>query len=342
MAFNPPPFIIEDEDEFDNIPKVNCKYYAPERVATVMNSSKGNFSVFSMNIRSCRKNFISLATFLNTYLLKFSLIVLVETWLSADSDEGFYLNGYNQYNLYRNNYGDGIKIFYNDSFSFNVLHNFTFVNEFFEVLTFYLRGRNFKYLICCVYRSPAKNPNVFNDMFVDQVLDKFPPNSDIILVGDFNINLYNPLNLRYISQFVNNILSYNYFPIINIATKINENNPITKYSLIDHLWSNFKKGYNHTSGVIDYLISDHLPIFYFFSNSYNFISEQTLKFRPMSNFNTQNFITSISNIDFSPIYSSDNPNDAFSSFYDVLFQTFNSAFPIKTKKVNRNNIDKPY
>ena len=55
--------------------------------------------------------------------------------------------------------------------------------------------------------------------------------------------------------------------MLNIPTMINENNPRTKFSLIDHIWSNFKRGSNHVAGVIDYLISDHLPMFYFFNRS---------------------------------------------------------------------------
>ena len=57
---------------------------------------------------------------------------------------------------------------------------------------------------------------------------------------------------------------FNYFPIITLPAKINENNLLTKFSLIDTIWSNFISGKEHTSGKIDKLITDHLPIFNIF------------------------------------------------------------------------------
>ena len=339
MAFNPPPFIIDNE--YDNNPTIDCRYYAPEEVHAVMESCRNKFSVLSLNIRSCRKNFISLVTFLNAFILRFSLIVLVETWLSKNSDESFHLDGYSQYNLYRDNYGGGIKIFYDNNFSIDVLHDFTFISAIFEILTFYLSGKDFKYLICCVYRPPGANPNRFNDMFLEQILDGLPHNTETILLGDFNVNLYNPLNLRYVCQFINNLLSHNCFPIITIPAKINENNPTTRYSLIDHIWSNFKKGTNHSAGVIEYLISDHLPTFYFFSKSGNSF-KNVLKSRQLSNAGIQDFIKLVGDIDFSSIYSMSNPNEVFDFFYDKLFKAFNLSFPLKVKKINKNKINKPW
>ena len=89
-------------------------------------------------------------------------------------------------------------------------------------------------------------------------------NSRAILVGDFNLNLYNPRNLGFINNFINGMLGHNFLNMINLPTVINENNTITKYSLIDQIWTNFDRHVNQLSGVIDYLITDHLPIFYVF------------------------------------------------------------------------------
>ena len=60
----------------------------------------------------------------------------------------------------------------------------------------------------------------------------------VILCGDFNLNLFNPLKLRYIRDFVENMYELSLFHVIMIPTKYNPENLITKYSLIYKIWTN--------------------------------------------------------------------------------------------------------
>ena len=172
LELNPPQFNLSEDND---IPQINCTYVSPDAFRTEgVYPSLGSFSLLSFNIRSCRKNFASFVTFLCGLLFKFSLLVLVETWLTEGSDCAFDIAGYKQINLYRDNYGGGIKIFYDEMLNVEVDSNFTFVNDIMEVITFSLIGANFRYLICCVYRSTAANAVLFNEMFFSQVISKFP------------------------------------------------------------------------------------------------------------------------------------------------------------------------
>ena len=156
---------------------------------------------------------------------------------------------------------------FRDSLSVQVVDDLTIVNNIAEILTFYIVGEGFKHLKSSVYRSPSYSPREFNNLFLNEILSKFHRNTDVLISGHFNLNLFNPIKVRCISDFIDNFLSFSYFPIINIPTVFHENNPITKFSLIDHIWSNFKKGSCHLAGVIEYPITDHLPMFYIFSNN---------------------------------------------------------------------------
>ena len=60
----------------------------------------------------------------------------------------------------------------------------------------------------------------------------------VIACGDFNLNLFNPLKLRYVTDFINGMLELSMFPAITVPTKYNPDNAITKISLIDHVWTN--------------------------------------------------------------------------------------------------------
>ena len=80
-----------------------------------------------------------------------------------------------------------------------------------EVLTVFLIGSNFKYIVCCVYRSTRADPFLFNELFFNEVVSKFPANAKVIIAGDVNLNLFNPLRLTYIDSFTANILSFGFF-----------------------------------------------------------------------------------------------------------------------------------
>ena len=174
----------------DDIPKFPCSYRNPDNLANILTDyKKGAFSLLSFNIRSCRKNFGCFVSFLCTLMFKFSIIILVETWLSSSADCSFDIDGYKHIGVYRNNYGGGIKIYYDELYNAEVIEDLTFISDCMEVITFYLIGLNFRYLICSVYRSPSADPHVFNEQFFNNVMCKFPVDAKVIITGDFNLNL---------------------------------------------------------------------------------------------------------------------------------------------------------
>lgn len=53
--------------------------------------------------------------------------------------------------------------------------------------------------------------------------------------------------------------------VITSPTRFNPYYSITKFYLLDPVWSNRMLGCNHCSGAIDYDITDQLPVFYILS-----------------------------------------------------------------------------
>ena len=112
----------------DELPHIDCSHKCPNELATdLVNRNKNSFSIIGFNIRSCRRNFASFTAFLSLLMIEFSLIVLYETWLTADVDYGFTLPGYEHIDVYRNNFGGGIEILYHSKFNIEVLDDLTFV-----------------------------------------------------------------------------------------------------------------------------------------------------------------------------------------------------------------------
>ena len=88
---------------------------------------RNKFSILLCNIRSCRKNFLDFTSYFNDVLLNYDCIILVETWLNSDCDDLFTINGYESFNIYRNNYGGGVRLYVKNTFNSVVLSPYTFV-----------------------------------------------------------------------------------------------------------------------------------------------------------------------------------------------------------------------
>ena len=341
FSSEPPMIDLTNENEF-YIPKIDCNYYSPSDFkTTILNYTDKSFSMLSMNIRSCRTNFSEFVGFLSEIGHKFSIIVLVEIWLIKDCDYSFDITGYKCCSIYKSNIAGGIKIYYDNRLNIEILNQLTIVDDTMQVLTLNLKGLNFKYTICAVYKPPSSNPYIFNDMFFNFIVDNFPRNSKVILTGDFNLNLLNPLSLNYIEEFMSYMLSYGYFPMINRPAKINEENPITKYSLIDQIWVNFLDSQNFNSGIILYKLTDHFPIYYSFKNN-SIKSCKSITYRLITENSTRSFLSHIERSNLNSILNIHDPNDAYQRLNQKLFECYDECFPVKTKRIKSNPINAPW
>ena len=61
--------------------------------------------------------------------------MLVETWLTVDRDVSYAIPGFNSYDLYRDQYGGGIKMYVKDGVRARLIDEYTFLNHLFEALT---------------------------------------------------------------------------------------------------------------------------------------------------------------------------------------------------------------
>ena len=335
--YDPPNLVLDDE-----LPYVECAYKSVRGFnESHIQNDKDTFSIIGMNIRSCRKNFNSFFAFLSMLFIQFSVIVLYETWLMSDIDYGFDIPNYNHVNVYRNNFGGGIKAFYPSNYSVEIINELTFVNGVMEILTFTLKNICNKYIICAIYRPPSADPYHFNEFLHGSILSKFKRDDKVIFIGDFNFNLCNPLRLRYIDDFINTLFEASYFPIITLPSKINEHNPITKYSFIDQIWTNFFVGSEHKSGIFQIPLTDHFPIYYMFKRTLLSV-EEIVRFRLINSNTLSNFIEKAANLNFNYVLDINDVNASFNKFYDMLFNTYDTCIPVKRKRCSRKSSAAPW
>ena len=101
-------------------------------------------------------------------------------------------------------------------------------------------------IIGCVYKHPKHEVSGFTNNFITPLLDKLSnENKDIMIMGDFNINLINYNDDKNTGNFLDTMFSQSFLPYITTPTRITRN---TK-TLINNIYYN--KPVNN-------IISDHL------------------------------------------------------------------------------------
>ena len=107
-------------------------------------------------------------------------------------------------------------------------------------------------------------------MFVDTLLSLLrqlqTKNLPLIIGGDINLNLLNPYNLNYVSSFINGMFELGLVPAINIPTKVNIDNMVTRYSIIDQFWVSSNLDISNAC-VIPLDLTDHFPVGLSFNSS---------------------------------------------------------------------------
>ena len=195
-----------------------------------------------------------------------------------------------------------------------------------------------KIVLCCLYHPPSSDHGI-NYAFIDECCSAMRLLWDlacpIITCGDFNLNVLNPLKLNYISHFIDSMLEVGLWPLITTPTKYNPENACTKYSLIDQFWVS-SPALAVDAFVIPVGITDHFPVVACFELS----SGRGCLRRPVRMFNHAN------NLKFTELLLQiallvidDDVDHTFDTYYDNLFNMYDSSYPITEKVVNavKNN-----
>ena len=285
-----------------------------------------NLSFYHLNIRGCRTNFDEFVCLLNTFHIKFSVIALTETNLSHEYKTGFSLPGYKSLDFYSKH---GIKIFYLSSLSCSLMPNFTFNNEFLESYFISVKGANFYDILLGI---------IFNEYFDLNVLSKLPKSKKIVLMGDFNINLFSIESNSAVHDFYDIMTSKNLIPGITKLTRPNMNNN-ENHSLIDHIWTNILVDTNFF--VIETTISDHYSILLYLNAE---ITDSLVKvtFRDFSAENVNKFVEALPNLRESYDGNLECPTLAVNDFLSWFDSTLNHYFPIKSKSIGKKRYATPW
>ena len=191
-------------------------------------------------------------------------------------------------------------------------------------------------IIGCIYRHPNFPISQFNETVLQPLLDKLEyENKNIVLLGDFNINLLQYETHSHVREFVDKMYSVSLIPKILAPTRLTCH---TK-TLIDNIFTNVQDE-NYLFGNLTCSISDHLLQFMTYpqnkNKSYNILPywQKYVKLGWFSSVVDWNTILAIDQNDI---------NLSLENFMNIIECLLNKYAPLKkmTKK-QLKNLKKPW
>ena len=296
-----------------------------------------DLSVIHLNIRSLNCNHRALSQFLELLIIKFDVIILSEIW-STNID--FYCNifsGYTfHYDVPKDTHIGGIGLFIKNTFIQHERPDYkipsTKINQN-ENIWYEISKNNKKFIIGGIYCHPNQNISEFTnnlEITLGKLANQPHP---CIIAGDINIDLIKCTNNKPTTNYIDNLLTYNFTPTIVMPTRITERSS----TLVDHMYLfEGKKKYDSTiikSGNFLEDISDHLPNYTLIINNNKQSKSSKQMVRIMSKKNIQKFNDELSKIKWSTVYNSNEVNQAYESFLNIFNNTYNKIFTLT--KVSR-------
>lgn len=267
------------------------------------------FSLVHFNTRSLRGHYDDLVAFLSIVEHSFSVICLSETWLSADEGHLYALPGYESEYCHRvTNRGGGSAVLITSSIPYKRRQDLFFdincESVWLEVESSALPLNNRHTVIASIYRSPSSSNSEFCVQLERILATLTLENKNIIICGDVNINILDtntPVCLEYVRCF----LSFGLQSLIHSPTRCDMNGSNT---LIDHVLSNIFA--DSKSGVIDYLFTDHYPVFFCLDACIPIKNKHNTK----TVFNSAEFVEIVRNADWDFVAQEECGEEAFNEF----------------------------
>ena len=159
-------------------------------------------------------------------------------------------------------------------------------------------------------------------------------------MGDFNIDLLNYEQSKDVQENLDLLCSNSYLPYITLPTRLSN----TSKSLIDNI---YYKGINQpTSGNLTIDISDHsAQLLFLNSNKTYSYTNKKVKYRDFKNFDNENFILDMLEVDWETELKliNNDVNFSFDKFLDTLNNNLDKYAPYKTlSKSKVKTLTKPW
>lgn len=141
------------------------------------------------NVRSLQKYWDLLELYLRKFITNLDVIVLTEVNVDTEAAKLYQIPGFRQFSLCRDGRRGGGVLVYVESAWLCEVKELSFLEA--ETMMITAQDKELLFVILAVYRPPAKDIKVFLDE-LEYTLQKLDKHDNVILVGDFNIDILSP------------------------------------------------------------------------------------------------------------------------------------------------------
>ena len=342
-------YLCEDANSPDDSPYSNldilCNYFDENQFVSKFSGSN-NFNLFSLNIQSLPSKYNALQDLINNFNINNcqpDVLCIQETWQVPDPSL-FPLINYNQFicNLRSNSIqGGGVGFYFKNNLRFKILtEKSIFIDRVFEsIFAEVWINNNKKVVIGNVYRPSVNHPTLSSSQQFDQFFEMFSnllndfscSNTQVIIVGDFNLDALKYNLVNQVTEYIDLLFSYGFLQLIMKPTRCTPHSA----SLIDHVLTNTKSDVFETA-ILTSDISDHFPFIFFSKICSHPQNNKLIKFRDFSDLNVKKFTSALRSINWDFLNSFDGTQDAYDHFSETFFTLYNLYFPECSKYLNKN------
>lgn len=325
-----------DENVYSNQTNLS-KYNTPAKLKNELGPIDHNFTVMHINTRSLPPKLEEVhSLFLQ---LPVKILAITETWLDQSTDT-ISIPDYNFVHKPRSmRKGGGVGFFIKKEIQFHIIepmnkHQNHTTHESLFITVPQRKGNDL--IIEVIYRPSGTSLPLFNEEINLLLAEIANSKKDIILAGDFNVDLLKAEEHEPTKIFYNYMTSYQMLPTILKPTRITD----VTASLIDNIFTN-KWNKVTDSAIIVTDIADHLPIMIRLNLDlpiYNKTS--TLNQRKTGVREIEYFQSLIKQMNWTPISvacASEDVNKAYTIFIENYKSAYDKAFPLCNSTKNKKN-----
>ena len=190
------------------------------------------------------------------------------------------------------------------------------------------------FLVCTLYRPPDSKSE-WIDLFEEELSIAQTTGLELIIMGDFNIDL----KINHNRKWQNIIDLFDLTQHVKVPTRVTASSS----TIIDHIYTSHPKNITE-SFVSTCALSDHFPVCFTrkINSKISKLNHITTSYRCFKNFNEEAFISDLASDlnDFSACHS--DINDDISNWYGILVKHLDRHAPFKTKRVKTKHLPEWY
>lgn len=289
--------------------------------STYVNTNETKIQIVHINICSIRKHFNQLKVLLHKTLNHLDVLCLTEINIRQDQVAMYTIDGFNMFSQTREKKrGGGILVYVKNNVQYSPLQNYN--ASTFELIHGHLVKNVYKAYLLVIYRPPHTNKSIFTKE-VENIIRPLAMNTDIILVGDCNINLLESALDSSANKYLNTLADLGLHCGIQDITREAVVGQKRVASCIDHVFMRNVSG--GASAALAYTLTSQVADHYLTGISAVIDKERGITCVSKTRYNNKAIRDKLNNVDWSPLLQIQDPNVLYTKMFEIFGDIYNSS-----------------